>query len=148
MVANYFSEKLQNYIDEVFYAIDYLSKNEVDIAFTWFRKSGEACMKAIIYAQKGDIVGHEIITGKKNRGGSYQYSSNSMSYNELLEYCKSEKYIENDLREKLYTIKVICSPSAHDPNEKPIEKTPEKILVISKEITHLLFSNNTGALTF
>lgn len=138
-------EKLQTYQEEVYNAIKHLSNDNIDDAFTWFRKSGEACMKAILYAQKGDEIGHDIITGKKDvNGNSYNPPNPPMSYNDLLTYCEKEKWISGVLLNDLQKIKRKGNPPSHDPNEfhenESLEEKRTEILDISRDISYLLFS--------
>lgn len=137
-------EKIQNYTDQVCYAINHLSKDNIDDAFTWFRKSGEACLKAIVYAQKGDELGHDIITGTKNKNGTPKVPKQPMLFNELLIYCDDEKWISDELLKCLRFIKNKGNPSSHDPNEAcnndNFEGIKAKILSVSRKITNLFFS--------
>lgn len=144
MITKRVSEKIQNYTEQVCFAIDRLSKDNIDDALTWFRKSGEACLKAIVYAQKGDDLGHDIITGAKDKNETPRYPRQPMSFNELLVYCKENKWIEGNFLNYLQLVKKKGNPPSHDSNEvcnnEKNEERRTEILSISQKITNILFS--------
>lgn len=105
------------------------------------RKAGEALCKAIIFNFYGEILGEEIILGKKKYTGVAQQRSKELDFSGLIDLVTKEddiqykiinsKRIRHQIKAYLELIRTHGNPGSHDPND-PKDKIDRKHLVVTR----------------
>lgn len=91
-------------------------------AFNNFRKSGEAICKIYILKKWGDVLGLDIIYGRKNENGDDLSTNREPRYSDLISILKKNRLTDRNTTNKLYILKEKGDLGSHDPNRIEKEK--------------------------
>ena len=109
-----------------------------------FRKSGEAFLKIIIYENKGDALGHQVIIGATDVNGVPSPKVSPMMYRGMLQLCKQKGWIDRTTNTLLNDLKNKVNEDAHDPNtavnHSDLADKLEECFDLSEKLTNALYA--------